>query len=278
MFFYLMSLSVVIRADEIINASITHAGLDLPWTVAEFNWLIPLAGTAALILWIVNGEMRTSRISRIHLWLGVSCLIAGIGLPYFPDLQVPGLALTGLVLGGMMLVCQSLLWFGRQVLYISADPAEQKPSVAWRVLKSLLQKKSGNKVKKKKVSPKKSATVDENEDSPSSSKTRRRGRKKVSKPKVVKQSESTEMPPAEEVPEVAVKSEKPHIRLKAADITVTSVDADILQERLDMMELLAEEGEEFDQDLLKGLTKKQKKQMRSTWRDLERQYSALRAG
>ena len=59
---------------------------------------------------------------------------------------------------------------------------------------------------------------------------------------------------------------------------MTSVDADILKERLDLMELLVEEGEEFDQDLLKGMTKKQKKQLRSAWRDLEREYSALRAG
>ena len=53
-------------------------------------------------------------------------------------------------------------------------------------------------------------------------------------------------------------------------------DEEIL--RQSTAELLAEEGEEFDQDLLKGLKKKQKKQLRSAWRDLERQYSTRQAG
>ncbi|MDB4637859.1 hypothetical protein OAK91_02975 [Planctomycetaceae bacterium] len=282
LFFYLLSLSVVVRADEIVNASITHAGLDMPWAVPAWNWLIPLAGATSLILWIVNGEMRTSRISRIHLWLGMVCLVAGSALPYVAELQIPGLALLGLTLGGMMMVCQSLLWFGRQVLYISADPAERKPSVTLKVLKSLFQRKPGNKVKKTKASQTTSAKSDQDETPESPVKTRRRGRKKPTNPKPEKTVSEKSITPEAALPEeekkTSAKAEKPRIRLRAEDITVTSVDADILKERLDLMELLVEEGEEFDQDLLKGMTKKQKKQLRSAWRDLEREYSALRAG
>ncbi|GEM_PF-1945480 len=287
LFFYMLSLSVVVRADEIINASITHASIDMPWTVPSWNWLIPLATASSLILWIVNGEMRTSRISRIHLWLGMACLIAGSALPYVTEVQVPGLALLGLTLGGMMLVFQSLLWFGRQVLYISADPAERKQSITLKVLKSLFQRQPGSTVKKPKLSKKTSTNASQSETPENPVKTRRRGRKKNTKPKSVqpiaeeskvKEPDTPEADVLEQKKKAPAKSKKPRIRLRAEDMTVTSVDADIMKERLDLMELLAEEGEEFDQDLLKGMTKKQKKQLRSAWRDLERQYSARRAG
>lgn len=289
-FFSGLALGILLRFDEILNQSIQHAGLEMPWSVAEWNWMVPVFGIASLVLWIMHGEMRTSRIARVHLWLGVFCLAAGMSAPYIPQLNLPVLALSGLTLGGLMLICQSLLWFTRHVLYVSSDPAKRQPSWTLKVLKSFVKtdpekaekKRAEREARKEKALQEKKDKEDKKEEA-SKAKSRRRGRKKQpakTKTKPPKISSTTddveESSPKASKP--SPKTEKPRIRLRAEDITVSSVDVDILQERLDMMELLAEEGEEFDQELLKGLTKKQKKQMRSAWRDLERQYSTPRAG
>ena len=102
--FCLSSLCVIVRADEILNASLQHAGIVMPWEIAAWNWLIPVAGLSVLFLWIVNAEMRTSRTARIHLWLGIAGLAAGLSLPYFPMINSTYLLIQGLTLGGLMLV------------------------------------------------------------------------------------------------------------------------------------------------------------------------------
>ncbi|MBD3673720.1 MAG: hypothetical protein HUJ26_09375 [Planctomycetaceae bacterium] len=291
LFFWCCSLSIILRADEILNQSLEHAGVTMPWRVAEWNWMLPLAGVGVILLGIMNGELRSSRIARLHLWLGVLGLTAGMTLPYFPQVQLPQLAVTGLTLGGLMLICQSLLWFGRHVLYVSADPVKRQPSMIWKVLKSFFQSDPERAAKKeadREARKEKAQQQREQKEKAKADKSRRRGRKKKapktsSKKPVAKETGKEEQQQPEktvEKPAQAEKTvtEKPRIRLRAEDITVSSVDVDVLQERLDMMELLAEEGEPFDQDLLKGLTKKQKKQIRSAWRDLEREYETRRAG
>ena len=290
LFYSGLSLGIVLQADEILNQSIEHAGIEMPWTVAEWNWMIPVGGLSLLVLWITHGEMRTSRIARVHLWLGVLCLTVGLSVPYLAEINLPAIAQLGLKLGGLMLICQSLLWFGRQVLYVSSDPAKQQPSRTWKVLKSFFKtdpekaaKKIAEREARKEKALKEKQEKEAARETAKNEKSRRRGRKK--KPAKTKSEKPTVKEAAEEAQEAPVekakpakKTVKPRIRLRAEDITVSSVDVDILQERLDMMELLAEEGEEFDQELLKGLTKKQKKQLRSAWRDLERQYSTRRVG
>ena len=79
-------------------------------------------------------------------------------------------------------------------------------------------------------------------------------------------------PPQVEIEEVQV------VKLDAAEISASSVDEEVLRERIEMMELLAADGEPFDLELLKGLTKKQKKRLRNYWRELERSHQMRRAG
>lgn len=283
--FYFASLSVVMRADEILNASLDYAAVTLPWDVAQWNWMIPTAGLAGIVLWIMHREMAISNLSRTHIWLGTACLASGLGLPFVPEnqFQIASVPLVeqGLIVGGLMLIGLSLMWFGRHVLYVSSDPAERKPSLMLKMLKAVFRKRASKaktpKVKKQKKSAAAASSTAE-EDSPSqpkSSTSRRRGRRKPASGKTKSDQPEEKSEPS---PAPAAAAEKPQLKVRAEDLSVDQIDKDLLQERLEMMELLAEEGEPLDQDLLKGLTKKQKKQLRSAWRDLERQYSQRKAG
>jgi hypothetical protein len=293
--FYLAVLAVVLRADEVLNAALDVSAVSLPWRVPQWNWMIPTAGLAAIVMWIVHREMAVSNLSRAHAWLGLVCLLAGLGLPFVPEDRFPiesvPLLEQGLILGGLMLIGLSLMWFGRHVLFVSSDPAERKPSLMLRILKSLFRRRATKPKKQrteksrhsdsaKKPGGKQSAPAAESKSRSSSSSkktsSRRRGRRKSTAKVEEKEPERKTVDPEPVAP--AAETEKPQLKLRVEDLATGKMDADILQERLEMMELLAEEGEALDQDLLKGLTKKQKKQMRSAWRDLERQYSHRKAG
>lgn len=286
LFLFAVSFGVLIDADRVLNQTLAHIHARMPWNELSWNWIIPTSGVSLILLWFCDREMRRSKLARTHLWAAVGLLAGGLGFQFFPQSNTPILVEQGLILGGHISLLTSLMWFARHVCYVSAEPAlgVQHAGVLSRILASLKRRRVQNATaaaaKKTSRSNRDKAVGDIPSASPQSTPPRRRGVRK--KPETV-ESKRPETPEADwrsqaDEPPGVVVEEVQVVKLDAAEISASSVDEEVLRERIEMMELLAADGEPFDLDLLKGLTKKQKKRLRNYWRDLERSHQIRRAG
>ncbi|HUG19328.1 MAG TPA: hypothetical protein VMM56_10145 [Planctomycetaceae bacterium] len=286
LFLFAVSFGVLIGADRVLNQTLAHVNARMPWNELSWNWIIPTSGVSLILLWFCDREMRRSKLGRTHLWIAVGLLAGGLGPQFFSQLNTPILIEQGLVLGGHISLLMSLMWFARHVCYVSAEPAlgAQHAGVLSRILGYLKRRRIQNATaaaeKKTAHSNRDKATRRKPSAAPPSTPPRRRGVRKKSETVEAKRPETpdndwrsqADESPQEEVEEVQV------VKLDAAEISASSVDEEVLRERIEMMELLAADGEPFDLEILKGLTKKQKKRLRNYWRDLERTHQIRRAG
>jgi hypothetical protein len=293
--FFLASISVLIGADRVLNDSLAFANVQLPWNSPELNWIIPAGGIVMILLWFGDREMKVSKLGRTHLWLAAGLLAGGLGLPLVPTLSIPALVVRGMILGGLIGLLTSLLWFARHVFYLSAEPAarENRPGVlgrllaAWQRRASRKRAEAGDsesaRTRKKGRSKAKFAAAD-GEDGAPLPKRRRGFRRKTATDQDSNRDETGASSSADDgsrsrtSERTAASQSPPIVKLDPSELSVSELDEEVIQERIEMMELLASEGEPLDQEILKGLTKKQKKRLRNHWRELERSYQVRRAG
>ena len=105
------------------------------WQKEILSWLLPMGTLVAGIVWVMDGELKTSRIARLILWLAVAVSLAGAVVILEPvQLQVLpprllALLRVGTLLAGAGLLLQALLGFLRHVVHVSPEPA---PRRRWR--------------------------------------------------------------------------------------------------------------------------------------------------
>jgi hypothetical protein len=288
LFLFASAFGVLIGADRVLNETLAFANVRMPWNEVGWNWLIPTGGVWLILLWFCDREMRRSKLGRIHLWCAVGFLTGGLGLPFISQLAPHVLVVRGLILGGLIGLMMSLMWFARHVFYISAEPASrtERPGVISRLFAFVKRRRIDNATaaKEKKVSrpdrkreTEKKPSAHPIADSQSSPKRRRGIRRKA---EIVEENtpEETVNGWSKSVEATDKNADAGIVKLDASELSVSEVDEEVLSERIEMMELLAAEGEPFDLEVLKGLTKKQKKRLRNYWRELERSHQIRRAG
>jgi len=96
----------------------------------ELFWLIPVIGCAALFLWLMHQEMRENRLSLVMLWASAVCGLMTAWQSV--SLAVPALAEkselleAGTALFAQLSLFMSLLFHTRYVIYISSDPPPKR--------------------------------------------------------------------------------------------------------------------------------------------------------
>ena len=288
LFLFASSFGVLIGADRVLNETLGFAKVELPWDIAALNWMIPAGSITLILLWFCDREMRTSRLGRSHLWGSLGLIGSGLGLPLLPQVAIPTLWTQGLILGGLIGLLTSMMWFARHVFYFSAEPVAQSKRIgltagfldSWRQRRA---EKSAARAEKKAINLERKrekaeqAAARRSAEQPATNKRRRGSRRKAENDQPRKSQKAA--PPESKQVEQSKPVERPQIvKLNAAELSVSGVDEEILNERIELMELLASEGEPFDLEVLKGLTKKQKKRLRNYWRELERFYEIRKAG
>lgn len=288
LFLFVTSFGVLIEADRVLNESLAFANIRMPWNEVSWNWIIPTGVVSLILLWFCDREMRRSKLGRTHLWCAVGLLSGGLGLPLVSSSNLPPLVEQGIILGGLISLLMSLMWFARHVFYVSAEPASQfdRPSVLSRIIGFLKRRRIQN------------ATAVTQKTASRSDREKKSGKKPLARPIADPQSKTKRRRGFRSKPETDEEShheksvhdlktsddqsqgngDVPIVKLDAAELSVSEVDEEVLKERIEMMELLAAEREPFDLEILKGLTKKQKKRLRNYWRELERAYQIRRAG
>lgn len=114
-------------------------GFEGIWQREILTWLMPLAALVASVGWVMNGELKTSRMARVMLWGSALVAAGGLALVLEPTLikddivkQVPRavalLKLATLVSAPGLLVV-AMLVFLRHVVHVSPEPA---PRRRWR--------------------------------------------------------------------------------------------------------------------------------------------------
>lgn len=275
---FLLSAGILTGAHTALTATLDWAGLARPWTAPNLDWIVLLAAVALPLLWLTDREVRTSRVARTHLWNAVLLLSAALALPFVPAVELPQepLFLHGVILGGLISLAMSLVWFTRHVLYFSCEPAQIRKSniFAWvgRPFAWI------RRIRLPKFAPRdhqQQETDDDTNQKPSPKKkkpSRRRGSKKsaASKP-------STQTAPAPKPAVVSEETPQPAF-LSKDDLERSSgnefLDDPELAERLELMQMMIEEGERIDSDLFKGLNKRQKRILRKKQRQLESEFDA----
>ncbi len=114
-------------------------GFEGIWQREILTWLMPLAALVASVGWVMNSELKTSRMARVMLWGSALVAAGGLALVLEPTLikddivkQVPRavalLKLATLVSAPGLLVV-AMLVFLRHVVHVSPEPA---PRRRWR--------------------------------------------------------------------------------------------------------------------------------------------------
>lgn len=277
---FLLSAGILTGADGALTASLDWAGLARPWTAATLDWIVPVGAIALPLLWLTDREVRGSRVARIHLWQGILLLSAGLAVPSVPALDLPRepLVAQGLILGGLVSFAMSLVWFTRHVLYFSCEPAHIRHwnlfgrlRRAFRWMRRIRMPKLG-----RNKEPREQETDDDDKQKspPKKKPSRRRGSKKTAA--------KTPPEPAPAPKPAVTPVQTPEPAFVSQDDREQSarnecLDDPELAERLELMQMMIEEGERIDSDLFKGLNKRQKRILRKKQRQLESEYDARAA-
>lgn len=111
-------------------------------------WLIPAVTMGAALFWLLERDMRGSRLSRYLLWTAGFSFVGAIILQLAPveiaDAHKQRLFKTGASMMGHWAVFLSLLVHARHVIYQTAEPPELAAGLltrTWRKLRALLKRK-----------------------------------------------------------------------------------------------------------------------------------------
>lgn len=309
--FFTLALGTLLHADRALSDTLDWMHIGRPWSHATLDWWIPAVTLSLVLVWLTDREVRSSKLARAHLWLGFATLSAGAAVLLVPALANQWLVARGLQLSGLLLLAMGLVWFTRHVLYFSAEPTPlvQRNWLAWlgRIRLPRLFRRSAA------AEGDESDDSETDAESESSGSTKpRRKRAKTAKRKTssrrstrraaAAEEDTSDEEPAEDVPEPEApvappRVEPPRSRIRidaphaspvppsAAFVSAddresngSDEDSELLDdpelvERAELMQMMISEGESVDDDLFKGLSKRQKRLLKRKQRQLERQLA-----
>ena len=122
-------------------------GFETVWQRETLAWLLPLGALVASVVWVMDGELKTSRTARFLMWASAGTAIGGLALVVEPNLvdgelvdRIPHLVAflkLALMVSAPGLLVVSMGVFLRHVVHVSPEPA---PRRKWRRKKKKLAK------------------------------------------------------------------------------------------------------------------------------------------
>ncbi len=209
-------------------------------------WLIPAVLLGAELLWMMHRDMRGCRSSLSMLWLAAGLLLTAGVQTLLTDVGWSELTQPAVAMGGVLCLFTSMLLHARHVIYQSAEPPQRRPfRLPIRLPRIRLPKL---RFRSHKRTQNLSVVGADNNDSPSSAiKTKTQVKADAAAPKVAA-SEPTAGQPATK--------KKAKVRPK----TTESTEA--------MREICLDRRP--DEELLKGLSKRERRKLRKQWREQKR--------
>jgi len=212
-------------------------------------WLLPATVLGICLLWTLHRDMRICRSSVVMLWLAAGlCLAAGV-LELEAVLWRNPLAQPALAMGGHLCLLTSMLLHARFVIHVSAEPPElRRFRLPFRLPRIGLPRIRIPRIRLR-SSRKQSSTPSGKRDSASTSKKEKRRAKLQEKMLEAVPSPANSTGPSR------MKPDKPR------KLPPTTPPVELDEEILD---------EDRQQEMLKGLSKRERKKLRKQWRDQQR--------
>ena len=209
-------------------------------------WLIPATVMGAGLLWMLHRDMRDCRSSLSMLWLAAGLLLTACAQTLLTNVSWNELIQPAVAMGGVLCLFTSMLLHARYVIYQSAEPPPLRPlRLPIRLPRIRLPKlrlRSHKRAQNRSVD-----SADHNKSPSSTTRTKARAKTNSRAPKVTASEPATDQPTAEQRPKDSRKTAEP---------------AESTREiRFD---------EPPDGELLKGLSKRERRRLRKQWREQER--------
>ncbi|MCH7688862.1 MAG: hypothetical protein IH899_19630 [Planctomycetes bacterium] len=228
-------------------------------------WLVPAAMCAAFLLRMMHQEMRENRLSLVLLWTAAACgLTTTLQIVNAPLPQLEGdpqLVKAGTALFAQLGLMMSLLFHTRHVIYVSLDPPAKKSLSVWSLFRFRLPRLRLPRLWsphlrvpalfRRTEIEKSKAVIHYNVDEPLLSKT-------------TSAEQSRQKRKSQEAPH-DVASLTNHSTVSQVEKRASQIDEFTQNMRVD---------EPIDNELLKGLSKKQRRKLRTQHRKMQRAASS----
>ena len=249
------------------------------WKQELLGWVVPLLGCATAIVCSMHAEMRRNKLSLTFFWL--SMLIWGGRLAFSFDLGEEYLQedftlakITLFNLGSVFLFV-SLLFHTQYVVHFDADPPVAQKSLRKRILNRLRLRKSKKKTseesKEKTTTRTKKAT--KTKAKPTQEKAKPVSRKTTSAKSTTtakKTPAKTKTQPATTKRKTTTAQSKNNYSAKKTNANAVKDSSQEKPQSFKMDDYLFEPGEPLDPELLRGLSKKERRQLRKEWKAAQR--------
>ncbi len=240
------------------------------WKQELLGWAVPLLGCATAVVCSMHIEMRKNRLSLSLFWFSMliwGCCLSfsfDVGQEYF--LEYMTLVKTASFCIGSIFLFASLLFHTQFVVHVDADPPVAQLSLRKRIFNRIRSRKKKETVQEtKKTKPARKAKTTTRSKTTVASKSSPAGKKSVAvqKKKAPIQTRTAQTKPVQSKPvaKQPVIEKKTPAKKAIASAAPASFNID---------DYYFEPGEPLDHELLKGLSKRERRQLRKQWKESQR--------
>ena len=251
------------------------------WKQELLGWAVPLLGCATAAICSIHIEFRKNRLSLCLFWFSIfiwgsrMALSFDVGQEYLSGQET--LVKTASLNVGSIFLFMSLLFHTQFVLYVDGDPPVAQLSLhqkffnlfKFRKSKKLVTEKSETPKKITKTSTRKKAT----KTSPNKTTTAKTASKRKTQSRNTKPASKTTLKVKEETREVKPKpasSSPVSQKSTQSKPSAKSNQPEANPESFNIQDYYFEPGEPLDQGILKGLSKRERRQVRKQWKAAQR--------
>lgn len=256
--------------------------------IQTLAWLVPAALGGAITFRIMHAEMQDCRLGRFFLWTGSLAAIAlavltlNVELPVVLDPEHQQAVQYGLLMFAPWSVFSSLLFFARHVIHVTAEPCQARPSRLRRRSKKEEQsdtsagsKSPAEKATTTKVAESTADSGDTASDEPDAEET---APKAAAKPKRKAAPRKRTAPATKTKQKTTTAAKSDPQPVDEPQETPAPKPAEVKASEPKPVEEAVEENQESvsmldgpDPESLKGLSKRERRQLRKQWREAQRE-------